>query len=121
MRFLQTYKSLAVVIGHAALAMGLFAASSAVADDAEDQTQKFSVNVKGMSCSACARRLEKVLTSLPGLKSAKVQLEKEEASLEFTAGAKVDDEQIRKTIRQAGFVPGKIERPSQKQSAPRRG
>ena len=67
------------------------------------------VTVKGLSCPVCARRLQKVLATLPRAKNAKVQLEKEQAVINFAGDTKVTDTQLQETVRNAGFVPGKIE------------
>jgi len=67
------------------------------------------VSVKGLSCPVCARRLQKVLAALPGAKGAKVELAKEQAVIEFAAGTKTTTQQIVETVREAGFVPGRIE------------
>ena len=66
------------------------------------------VTVKGLSCPVCVRRLEKVLSALPGAQSAKVELTKGEAVIDFAPEAKIKDEQIQKTVRDAGFVPGNL-------------
>lgn len=78
------------------------------------------VAVKGMACSACAHRLQKVLSKMPGVEKAEVRLEKEQAILLLAAEAKISDKQIEETVRNAGFVPGAIEwRPEgEKKAAP---
>lgn len=67
------------------------------------------VAVKGMARSACAYRLQKVLSKMAGVEKAEVQLEKEQATLVLAPNAKVTDKQIAEKVRNAGFVPGKIE------------
>ena len=67
------------------------------------------VQVKGLSCPICVHRLEKVLSKLPGAAKAEVSLDKGQAVIEFGSRANVPDKQIAQTIRDAGFVPGKIE------------
>ena len=81
--------------------------SAAPAPDTSEKTAV--VAVKGLSCPLCARRLQKVLSALPGAHGAKVELAKEKAVIDFAADTKTTDEQIAKTVRDAGFIPGKIE------------
>lgn len=67
------------------------------------------VQVKGLSCPVCVHRLEKVLTKLPGATKAAVSLEESQAMIDFHSNAHFDNRQIAQAIRDAGFVPGKIE------------
>ena len=97
---------LAIITGLVVTALGMTAASTAFAGAAGKQAV---VAGKGMACQACAHRLQKVLAALPEAKAARVNLEKGEAVIDFTGGAKVADEQTRKTVRGAGFVPERIE------------
>jgi len=87
----------------------LFALPLAAQEKTAPAGKQALVPVKGMACSACARRLQKVLSKLPGVEKAEVQLEKEQAILTFLADSKASDKQIEETVRNAGFVPGKIE------------
>jgi copper chaperone CopZ len=66
------------------------------------------VDVKGMACPFCAFGLKKHLQRLPGVKNVEVSLEKGQAVLDVSPGAKLTDDQIRKAIRDSGFNPGEI-------------
>ncbi len=63
-----------------------------------------SVKVSGMSCAACSSRLEKVLSKMPGVAAARVNLATETATVAYNP-KKVDREQIYATIRETGFRP----------------
>lgn len=90
--------------------MFLLLAVSLIAQDKPAPASKQAVvAVKGMACSACAHRLQKVLSKIGGVEKAEVRFEKEQALLVFAPDAKVTDKQIEETVRNAGFVPGKIE------------
>ena len=78
------------------------------AETAPKSTNQVVVVVNGLACRICVHRLQKVLGALPGATKAQVNLENGEAVIDFTAESKVADEQIRTTIKNAGFVPGKI-------------
>lgn len=106
----------ALTVGHrtlSVLALSSLFVLFALPQTAQEKTapagKQAVVPVKGMACSACARRLQKVLSKLPGVEKAEVQLEKEQAILTVLADSKVSDGQIEKTVRDAGFVPGKVE------------
>ena len=43
-------------------------------------------DVTGMTCAACASRIEKVLARLPGVERAQVNLALERAAIDFGAG-----------------------------------
>ncbi len=58
-----------------------------------------SVAIEGMTCASCAARLEKVLTQLPGVTDATVNLATETA----TISGDTDLESVRRAIEQAGF------------------
>jgi copper chaperone CopZ len=73
------------------------------------QTRQAVIAVKGLSCPVCAHRLEKVLGKLPGAEEAHVDLQKGQAVVDFAPNAKPTDQKIIQRVREAGFVPGKIE------------
>ncbi len=81
----------------------------ATADTTSIQPKRAVIQVRGLSCPVCAHRLEKVLVKLPEAKSAKVSLKKGQAVVTFAPTANVTDQQLSQTVRDAGFVPGKIE------------
>lgn len=61
-------------------------------------------NIEGMSCAiGCAKKIEKELAQMEGVKSAKVDFEKELAMVEYDV-AKVNNEKIESTVTKAGEV-----------------
>lgn len=58
-------------------------------------------DVTGMTCAACASRIEKVLARVPGVERAQVNLALERAAIDFGAGA--DPQGLADAIRRAGF------------------
>ena len=48
---------------------------------------KTELKVEGMTCDGCVRSVEKKLSSVPGVKSAKVNLEDGKATVEFDAAS----------------------------------
>ena len=45
--------------------------------------ERISINIKGMSCAACSARIEKVLSKMPGVRHAQVNLALEQAVIEY--------------------------------------
>lgn len=72
------------------------------------------VTVHGMQCPFCAYGIKKHLAKLPGATKVEVELAKNQAIVAFAADAKVNDEQIRRAVRNAGFTTAKIEWPSKR-------
>ncbi len=58
--------------------------------------------IGGMTCASCVARVEKVLSALPGVVSAEVNLATEKASVSHTPGA-IDTATLVRTIEQTGF------------------
>lgn len=58
------------------------------------------LNIEGMHCEGCKNRLEKVLNSKDEVKSAKVNLQKKEAEIEYE---NINEKNLIKIIEQAGF------------------
>lgn len=58
-------------------------------------------DVTGMTCAACAARIEKVLARVPGVEKAQVNLALERATIDFGGGA--DPQAFAEAIRKAGF------------------
>src|SRR4051794_31217094 len=58
--------------------------------------------VEGMTCAACAMRIEKVLNRLPGVEAAAVNFAAEKARVQYTATT-VDVARLIETIRKAGY------------------
>ncbi len=65
-------------------------------------TETFQLNISGMTCAACSTRLEKVLSRLPGVERAAVNLATEKATVSAPAGVLEQDDLIAAVAR-AGF------------------
>lgn len=68
----------------------------------EQELARIGIKVKGMSCAACSARLEKGLAEMEGVKTARVNLAAEKATVDFDP-ALVKPEQMVERIRQFGF------------------
>ena len=71
------------------------------------------LKIEGMTCAACAARLEKVLSKVPGVSAASVSLASEEA---VVAGGALDD--VIAAIRKAGFDAGRRTDDADRKDAP---
>lgn len=58
--------------------------------------------ITGMTCAACARRIERRLSKTPGVKNAGVNFATERATVEFSP-AEIDRDRLRKTIEEIGY------------------
>ena len=65
-------------------------------------TEKLTVNIVGMTCAACAARIEKSLNKLEGVSSANVNLLANKATVEYDAGV-TNRDTIVKTIEKTGY------------------
>ena len=65
---------------------------------------RITVGVDGMTCSACATRLEKALGRVPGVSAATVNFALERADVDVTSGT-ADIETIKDAVARAGFTP----------------
>lgn len=68
----------------------------------KDKGEELVLTVEGMSCMHCVGKVEKGLGGLQGVLSAKVSLEKKEATVRYDAG-KVSPDQIKDKIREIGY------------------
>lgn len=100
-------RRIAVAFVLALLAFGVAAAPHAQAT--ATPTKKAVITVQGMQCPFCAYGIKKHLAKLPGAKKVEVELAKNEAIVTFARDATVDDAQIERAVRKAGFTLGKIE------------
>jgi len=64
--------------------------------------ERVTFKIKGMSCAACAARIEKGLTRLPGVSDARVNLATEEAWVEFDSH-QVSFQDITKRVEKLGY------------------
>lgn len=60
------------------------------------------LKIEGMSCMHCVGRVEKALTSINGVKSAKVSLEENEAVVEYDS-SKANINKFKDAIEEAGY------------------
>ncbi len=64
--------------------------------------RKESFKVSGMTCAACAARIEKTINKLPGIEKANVNFAVEKATVEFN-DISVDSDRITEAIKKLGF------------------
>lgn len=71
---------------------------------------RISLSVTGMTCAACARRVERALNKVPGVIQATVNLASEKATVQFD-GRTADVGQLVESIRKAGYgvAPRRVE------------
>ena len=65
-------------------------------------TQKVTLTVRGMHCSSCAQRVERVLGKVKGVTAAKVDLAKELAVVDYVPGS-ANEETLKQAVRAIGF------------------
>lgn len=65
-----------------------------------DETQ--TIRIEGMSCGHCVMRIEKGVSAMPGVKSAKIDLGKKEGTFVFDPRSVTVDE-IREKIADLGY------------------
>ncbi len=64
-------------------------------------TKKSIFPVSGMTCASCVARVEKALSSVPGVVSASVNLASEKATVEYVEGT--DIAEMRRAVKEAGY------------------
>ena len=64
--------------------------------------KEVSLKIKGMHCTGCSTRLEKVLKNQDGVKEANVSLEEAKADIEYD-DSQIGLEEIKEAIEDAGF------------------
>ena len=64
--------------------------------------EKVEFKIKGMHCTGCSTRLEKVLNNQDGVLQAEVSLEEAKANIEYEEG-QTNIEEIKEAIEDAGF------------------
>ncbi len=62
------------------------------------------IGIEGMSCGHCVMRVEKGVSGMPGVKSAKVDLGAKQGTFTFDPGV-VTEAQIREKIADVGYKP----------------
>ncbi|WP_414440492.1 heavy metal translocating P-type ATPase [Burkholderia sp. 22PA0106] len=66
------------------------------------------LNVSGMTCGGCARRVEKALAQVPGVAQAKVDLAASQATVELAPGAETDIQALIDAATTAGYPAERI-------------
>lgn len=78
-------------------------------EPAEPQSQTIDLDVLGMTCAACVRRVEKALSKQDGVAAASVNLVTHRASVQYDP-ARVDPDALSRAIVQAGYQVAELER-----------
>jgi len=73
-----------------------------------DTRYSVDISVQGMMCEFCAQKVEKVLTQLNGVITAKVDLGKEIAHIECASREAADLAKFKQVLTDAGFSAGDV-------------
>ena len=76
---------------------------------AANQPQKVTVRVDGLACPFCAYGLEKKLKKIENVEKLEIKINEGVVTLYFKEGAKIDQEQIAKKVKEAGFTPRELQ------------
>lgn len=68
-----------------------------------DKTEKTTLQIEGMSCAHCQKRVEEALKGVKGVKSASVDLEGKSTEVTFVP-AKASRDQLIKAVEAAGYT-----------------
>ncbi|HOV79932.1 MAG TPA: heavy metal translocating P-type ATPase [Bacillota bacterium] len=79
-------------------------AESGAARNGAGKQNRLTVKINGMSCAACAARIEKALAKIPGVENAHVNFAVETASVDYDP-AMVSSAEIFEKIRETGYAP----------------
>jgi copper chaperone len=60
------------------------------------------IKIEGMSCNHCVARVQNALTSVAGVESAEVNLEKKQAAVKYDS-SKADLEKFKEAVKEAGY------------------
>ena len=60
------------------------------------------LNIEGMHCTGCSKRLEKVLNNVDGVEDAKVNLEEKKADIKYDE-TQVSEKELIDVVEDAGF------------------
>lgn len=66
------------------------------------EQKEIKFHITGMTCAACARRIEKGLEKMDGVEKATVNLTTEKASVKFDQG-KIDEKELKNKVKQLGY------------------
>ncbi len=89
-----------------ALALMLFAASTALAD-----THVYKLYVDGLACPFCAYGVEKKVGGLKGVETVEIDIENGLVAVIVTDGAILDEADAKQAVDEAGFTLRKFEAP----------
>ena len=67
-----------------------------------EERQRITLDIEGMSCASCARRLAKALGELPGVKDAQVNFAAEKAYVDYDPGV-IDEDALKAAVADAGY------------------
>ncbi|NKD86912.1 heavy-metal-associated domain-containing protein [Haematospirillum sp. 15-248] len=62
---------------------------------------KLTIKISGMTCTGCARTVEKAVMSIPGVNSARVDLSRQEVTFEAQEALQLSA--VQQAVEQAGF------------------
>lgn len=65
--------------------------------------QTIEMDVKGLVCDLCVKNVEASLRKFPGTGDVYVDLQKQFVAVKVTEGRKIEDDELRSAITQAGF------------------
>lgn len=71
-----------------------------------DKMKKAEIEIKGMSCSGCAKRIESSLSEIKGIQDVRVSVERNKAFVEVSDD--VDEGLLRHKIKEAGYEAGEV-------------
>lgn len=77
--------------------------------------EKTTIKIKGMTCSACSRAVERSLGKMDGVSEVSVNLATEKAAIKYDP-EKVSLEEIKDRIKKAGYEP--VDKASQIEASP---
>jgi len=93
-------KKLAII-----MAIGFTTLMLQAQDNKTELTGKVKIEVDGLSCPFCAYGLEKNLKDVENIKDIKIDVENAFVLLSISEGKGIDEDLIRKSIKDAGFTP----------------
>lgn len=92
------------------LRKGFLALSVIVIFCSSVMAEEVAVTVKGLVCSFCAQGIKKTFSKRPDVADTKVDLEKKLVTLSLRDGSRITDDEIERSITDAGYSVIKIER-----------
>lgn len=90
------------------MVIGLTTLALQAQENKTELTGNLKIEVDGLSCPFCAYGLEKNLKEVENIKDIKIDVENAFVLLSISEGKGIDEDLIRKSIKDAGFTPRKI-------------